>query len=67
ALLDAHPHCIFAIARLRDLPELARKAALSTLKTPVCPDGLLFPETEVLSAFTFQKLHKFHHSCGKAA
>ncbi|KAJ7761326.1 hypothetical protein B0H16DRAFT_1369179 [Mycena metata] len=67
ALLDAHPHRIFAIARLRDLPELARKAALSTLKTPVCPDGLLFPETEALSASAFQKLHEFHHSCGKAA
>ncbi|KAJ7737693.1 hypothetical protein B0H16DRAFT_102579 [Mycena metata] len=67
ALLDAHPHRIFAIARLRDLPDLARKAALSTLKSPVCPQGLLFPETEVLSASTFQKLHEFHHSCGEAA
>ncbi|KAJ7016110.1 hypothetical protein C8F04DRAFT_1165146 [Mycena alexandri] len=67
ALLDAHPHRIFAIARLRDLPDLARKAALSTLKTPVCPQGLLSPETEVLSASTFQKLHEFHHLCGEAA
>ncbi|KAJ7017077.1 hypothetical protein C8F04DRAFT_1157717, partial [Mycena alexandri] len=46
-----------AAQKLRDLPELARKAALSTLKT----------YTEALSASAFQKLHEFHHSCGKAA
>ncbi|KAJ7081935.1 hypothetical protein C8R44DRAFT_60688 [Mycena epipterygia] len=42
-VLNAHPHRIFAIARLRKLPELARKAALSTLKYPVCP-AVSFPE-----------------------
>lgn len=36
-VLLAHPHRIFAIARLRNLPDLARKAALSTLNFPVCP------------------------------
>jgi hypothetical protein len=30
-LLDAHPHRIFAIARLRTLLDLARKATLSTV------------------------------------
>ncbi|KAJ7925546.1 hypothetical protein B0H13DRAFT_1863007 [Mycena leptocephala] len=30
-LIDAQPHRIYAIARLRRLPELARKAALATL------------------------------------
>ncbi|KAJ7441027.1 hypothetical protein B0H11DRAFT_1827244 [Mycena galericulata] len=66
-LLEAHPHRVFAIARLRDLPELARKAALYTLKSPVCPPGLLFPETQLLSAAIFQNLHEFHHACGKEA
>ncbi|KAJ7757389.1 hypothetical protein DFH07DRAFT_742190 [Mycena maculata] len=64
ALLDAHPH---RIARLRDLPALAQKAALVTLKSPICPPDLLFPELELLPASTFQQLHEFHHTCGKAA
>ncbi|KAJ7465979.1 hypothetical protein FB451DRAFT_1486188 [Mycena latifolia] len=66
-LLDAHPHRLFAIARLCELPDLARTAALSTLKYPVCPPGLVFPEMELLTAATFQKLYNFHHSCGLAA
>ncbi|KAJ7192667.1 hypothetical protein GGX14DRAFT_479829 [Mycena pura] len=36
SLLESHPHRVFAIARLRDLPDLARKAALSTLEYNVC-------------------------------
>lgn len=67
ALLEAHPHRIFAIARLRDLPALARKAALASLKFPVSPSDLVFPELDHLPAATFQKLHEFHHTCGKAA
>ncbi|KAJ6539830.1 hypothetical protein DFH09DRAFT_1283121 [Mycena vulgaris] len=67
ALLDAHPHRVFAIARLCELPDVARKAALSTLKSPVCPPGLTFPEMELLPAVTVQKLYEFHHSCGTAA
>ncbi|KAJ7843291.1 hypothetical protein B0H13DRAFT_1909433 [Mycena leptocephala] len=66
-VLLAYPHRIFAIARLRSLPELARKAALSTLNSPVCPPDLVFPELELLPAQTFQQLHEFHHACGKAA
>jgi hypothetical protein len=66
-VLLAYPHRIFAIARLRNLPELARKAALSTLNSPVCPPDLVFPELELLPAQTFQQLHEFHHACGKAA
>ncbi|KAJ6626346.1 hypothetical protein B0H10DRAFT_2211236 [Mycena sp. CBHHK59/15] len=57
----------FAIARLRNLPDLGRKAALSTLYFPVCPANLTFPELELLLAATFQQLHEFHHACGKAA
>jgi hypothetical protein len=66
-LIDAQPHRIYAIARLRSLPELARKAALATLTFPLCPPDLLFPELEELPALTFQRLHQFHHACGQAA
>ncbi|KAJ7679672.1 hypothetical protein B0H17DRAFT_944009, partial [Mycena rosella] len=66
-LLRAHPHRLFAIARLCDLPVLARKAALCTLESPVCSHPLLFPEMELLTAATFHKLYDFHHSCGTAA
>ncbi|KAJ7111787.1 hypothetical protein C8R44DRAFT_677370 [Mycena epipterygia] len=63
-LLDAHPHRLFAIARLRGIPTLARKAALCTLKHPLCPPGLQFPEMELLTAASIQKLYDFHRSCG---
>lgn len=62
-LLDAHPHRIFAISRLRKLPELARKAALSTLKYPVCPAELSFPEMEILPWVDGHKLYAFHLAC----
>ncbi|KAJ7925648.1 hypothetical protein B0H13DRAFT_2568420 [Mycena leptocephala] len=66
-LIDAQPHRIYAIAQIRSLPELARKAALATLAFPLCPPDLLFPELEELPALTFQRLHQFHHACGQAA
>ncbi|KAJ7679515.1 hypothetical protein DFH06DRAFT_1078961 [Mycena polygramma] len=66
-LLNAHPHRVFAIARVRRIDALARKAALATLNAPVCPADLAFPELELLPASAFQQLHEFHHSCGKAA
>ncbi|KAJ7106735.1 hypothetical protein C8R44DRAFT_326414 [Mycena epipterygia] len=65
-LLDAHPHRIFAIARLRKLPELARKAALSTLKYPVCP-AVSFPEMEILPWVDGHKLYAFHLACASTA
>ncbi|KAJ7168962.1 hypothetical protein C8R46DRAFT_950432 [Mycena filopes] len=67
ALLALHPHRIFAIAHLRDLPDIARAAALRTLNAPVCPADLAFPELDLLSARTLQNLYNFHHTCGKAA
>ncbi|KAJ6517706.1 hypothetical protein DFH09DRAFT_1332199 [Mycena vulgaris] len=53
-VLNAQPHRGFAIARLRDLPELARNAALSTLNSTMSPVPLVFPELEVLPAAAFQ-------------
>ncbi|KAJ7465971.1 hypothetical protein FB451DRAFT_1561267 [Mycena latifolia] len=67
ALLDAHPHRIFAIARLCDLPDLARTAALHTLKSPVSPPGLVVPEVDLITGKALKQLYDFHHSCGIAA
>ncbi|KAJ7910975.1 hypothetical protein B0H13DRAFT_1615070 [Mycena leptocephala] len=66
-LLDAHPHRLFAIARLRGLPVLAQKAALHTLRSPVSVYPLAFPEMDLLPWSTGQKLHDFHRQCGVAA
>ncbi|KAJ6578849.1 hypothetical protein DFH09DRAFT_1148490 [Mycena vulgaris] len=66
-LLDAHAHRLFAIARLRELPELARAAALYTLKSPVCPAAPEFPEMKLLTWADAHELYDFHHSCGLGA
>ncbi|KAJ7723914.1 hypothetical protein B0H16DRAFT_330831, partial [Mycena metata] len=66
-VLEAHPHQVYAIAHIRNLPDLARTAALYTLKSPVCPADLRFQELALLSALALQKLYDFHYSCGKAA
>ncbi|KAJ7185028.1 hypothetical protein C8R46DRAFT_1065753 [Mycena filopes] len=63
ALLASDPHRIFAIARLRGLRGLAQKAALSTLNSSVCPKGIRFPEMELLTAASMQRLYEFHHTC----
>ncbi|KAJ7085415.1 hypothetical protein B0H15DRAFT_988358 [Mycena belliarum] len=66
-LLDAHPHRLFAIACLRDLPDLARAAALRTLALPVCPATPAFPEMQRLMWTDAHRLHEFHHLCGAHA
>ncbi|KAJ7610496.1 hypothetical protein FB45DRAFT_1066251 [Roridomyces roridus] len=66
-LVDAHPHRLFAIATLRDLPSLGQKAALSTLKLPICPPNLTFPEMRLMRAESLQKLYDFHRLCSKNA
>ncbi|KAJ7753001.1 hypothetical protein B0H16DRAFT_1836191 [Mycena metata] len=55
-VLEAHPHQVYAIAHLRNLSDLARTAALYTLKSPVCPADLRFQELALLSALALQKL-----------
>ncbi|KAJ7429315.1 hypothetical protein B0H11DRAFT_1768608 [Mycena galericulata] len=67
ALIDAHPHRLFAIARLRDVPELARKAALSTLKSEWRTAQVEFPEMKILTWDHAHKLQDFHRSCGITA
>ncbi|KAJ7133160.1 hypothetical protein C8R44DRAFT_663787 [Mycena epipterygia] len=66
-LLDAYPHRIFAIAQLRGLPELARKAALRTLRLAAAAPIADFPEMRLLTWDSVQKLHNFHHACATAA
>ncbi|KAJ6471571.1 hypothetical protein C8R47DRAFT_1222108 [Mycena vitilis] len=63
ALLDAYPHRLFAIGRLRGLPSLSRKAAMRTLTLPVSPAALQFPEMDLLPWSAGQKLHNFHRRC----
>ncbi|KAJ7110480.1 hypothetical protein C8R44DRAFT_678138 [Mycena epipterygia] len=66
-LIEAHPHRIFAIARLRGLPGLAHKAALCTLHLPATVPTLRFPEMKLLSWDVVQQLHDFHYKCGTEA
>ncbi|KAJ7679541.1 hypothetical protein DFH06DRAFT_1415750 [Mycena polygramma] len=66
-LLSKHPHRVFAIARLRGLDAVARTAALYTLRLPVCPPDLVIPELDLLPGAAFQRLHEFHHKCGREA
>ncbi|KAJ7853023.1 hypothetical protein B0H14DRAFT_2758947 [Mycena olivaceomarginata] len=63
-LLDAQPHRLLAIARLCDFPELSRKAALSTLTTPLSDGVPAFPEMKLVS---WERLARFHKSCGRKA
>ncbi|KAJ7634348.1 hypothetical protein FB45DRAFT_1141223 [Roridomyces roridus] len=67
ALLAAHPHRLFAIAVLRDIPDLAKKAALRTLNRPVCPLDLAFPEMRLITADVLQNLYAFHRACSAKA
>lgn len=66
-LMYGQPHRLFAIARLWDLPDLARKAAVETLRLPVYPAPAAFPEMALLTWSDASKLHEFHHSCGLLA
>ncbi|KAJ7927685.1 hypothetical protein B0H13DRAFT_2653396 [Mycena leptocephala] len=67
APVEAHPHRLFAIARLQAFPALARKAALHTLKFDVATPTVKFPEMRLLTWDTVQNLFDFHHACGAAA
>ncbi|KAJ7120046.1 hypothetical protein C8R44DRAFT_787566 [Mycena epipterygia] len=67
ALLDGQPHRLFAIAVLRQIPEVAEQAALCTLKSSLCPADLAFPEMRLITWDVVQKLINFHHKCGMEA
>ncbi|KAJ7278349.1 hypothetical protein C8J57DRAFT_1176266 [Mycena rebaudengoi] len=67
ALINKHPHRFFAFARLCDLPELSRKAALLTLQSPLSHDTPVFPEMKLLSWEDAHILYRFHQLCGQKA
>ncbi|KAF8196372.1 hypothetical protein K438DRAFT_1826115 [Mycena galopus ATCC 62051] len=60
ALIYKHPHRFFAFAQLCDFPELSRKAALLTLRSPLSHDT---PE----SWEDAHILYRFHQLCGQKA
>jgi hypothetical protein len=67
ALIDAQPHRVFAIARLCEFLELSRKAALSTLNSPLSEVARAFPEMKLLSWQDAHPLYQFHQMCGQKA
>ncbi|KAJ7609842.1 hypothetical protein FB45DRAFT_804815 [Roridomyces roridus] len=67
ALLQEHPHRLFAIGLLRNPPALIQKAALQTLRSPICPIDLNFPEFHLISGANLHKLYAFHRSRGARA
>ncbi|KAJ7923414.1 hypothetical protein B0H13DRAFT_2655236 [Mycena leptocephala] len=66
-LLDAHPHRFFAIAAIRGVASLVRKAALATLRDTVDPEVPFIPEFELISGNRVQELNNFIQRCGKRA
>ncbi|KAJ7149726.1 hypothetical protein C8R46DRAFT_1125893 [Mycena filopes] len=66
SLIDAAPHRLFAIGRLCDLPTVARKAALSTLKHHMYPTPI-FPEMHLLTWADARPLSDFYHLCAAEA
>ncbi|KAJ6562623.1 hypothetical protein B0H19DRAFT_1260187 [Mycena capillaripes] len=66
-LLDAHPHRFFAIASIRGIVPLVRKAALATLRDTVDPEVPFIPEFDAITGNRVQELNNFIHRCGKRA
>ncbi|KAJ7645091.1 hypothetical protein DFH06DRAFT_1476962 [Mycena polygramma] len=66
-LLDAHPHRFFAIASIRGIIPLVRKAALATLRDTVDPEVPFIPEFEAITGNRVQELNNFIQRCGKRA
>ncbi|KAJ7624400.1 hypothetical protein FB45DRAFT_923321 [Roridomyces roridus] len=67
APVGTHPHRLFAIGRLLDLPSLARKAALYTLELDPTAPRAKFPEMKLITWETIHALLDFHHACGSQA
>ncbi|KAJ6481376.1 hypothetical protein DFH09DRAFT_1055764 [Mycena vulgaris] len=66
-LIDEHPHRLFGIARIRGLPEIARAAALATLKSSWHTGIPSFPEMTLLTWADAQILDDFHRLCSTKA
>ncbi|KAJ7032426.1 hypothetical protein C8F04DRAFT_1003925 [Mycena alexandri] len=66
-LVDAHPHRFFAIASIRDIKRLLRKAALCTLRDTVDAEVPFIPEFDAISGNHVRELNNFIQRCGKRA
>ncbi|KAJ7185250.1 hypothetical protein C8R46DRAFT_936620 [Mycena filopes] len=67
SLVDAHPHRFFAIASIRDIKPLLRKAALGTLRDTVDAEVPFIPEFDALTGNHVRALNNFIQRCGKRA
>jgi hypothetical protein len=63
SLIDTHPHQLFMIATLRDIPDLAANAARATLNMPISPLLRSSAEMRQISGEKLQMLHNFHREC----
>ncbi|KAJ7302611.1 hypothetical protein DFH08DRAFT_638422, partial [Mycena albidolilacea] len=66
-LLVAHPHRFFAIASIRGIVPLVRRAALVTLRDTVDPKVPFIPEFDAITGNRVQELNNFIQCCGKRA
>ncbi|KAJ7062650.1 hypothetical protein C8F01DRAFT_1368399 [Mycena amicta] len=60
---EQQPHRVFAIACLCGLEDIAKLAALETLKQPLPHPGDLIPEYRILPAYYTWILDRFRHQC----
>ncbi|KAJ7877242.1 hypothetical protein B0H14DRAFT_2713065 [Mycena olivaceomarginata] len=67
AIIDSQPHRVFAVARLCNRLELSRKAAFSSLNSPLFESAPRFPEMNLLSWEEGYNLYQFHRLCGQKA
>ncbi|KAJ7083458.1 hypothetical protein C8R44DRAFT_822467 [Mycena epipterygia] len=64
--LEKDPHRVFAIACHRGLEEIAKAAAMETLKLPHHVPNLSVPEFKFMSAYQLWQLQDFHTKCSQA-
>ncbi|KAJ6455354.1 hypothetical protein C8R45DRAFT_881520 [Mycena sanguinolenta] len=64
--LEKHPHRVFAIACHHGLEDIAKAAALETLKLPRYVPDLSAPELKFISGLQLRQLEDFHFHCSKA-
>ncbi|KAJ7211922.1 hypothetical protein B0H12DRAFT_379395 [Mycena haematopus] len=63
--LEKEPHRVFAIACHRGMENLAKAAAMETLKMPRYVPHMSVPEFELISARRLRQLEDFHFNCSE--
>ncbi|KAJ6590232.1 hypothetical protein B0H10DRAFT_2092829 [Mycena sp. CBHHK59/15] len=61
--LQANPHRVYAIACHRGIRDVAKAAAVESLKLPAYVPNLAVPEFKMISAHQLRLLEDFHHRC----